>query len=90
MIGSATHVAKNSTKAQMTCCDLCFFQILVGVGLPLESTGAIEALSHGCVFLNVRYVGNQTNVLQKEGKPTGRKVSCLILSCASVSFDSKA
>ena len=48
--------------------------MLVGVGLPMESTGAMEGLARGCTFLNPKYTGNQTGVLQNEDKPTNRKV----------------
>ena len=40
----------------------------------MESVGVMEALAHGCVFLNPRYEGDEQRVLQREGKPTGRKV----------------
>ena len=54
--------------------NLTFLQVLVGVGLPMESTGAIEGIAWGCVFLNPKYTGNQTSILQRNDKPTNRKV----------------
>ena len=49
-------------------------QYLVGLGQPMESTGVMEALSRGCIFLNPQYTAGEQNVLQKQGKPTNRKV----------------
>ena len=59
-------------------------QVLVGVGNPLESSGALEALSHGCVFINPMFKGPRRGVLASKyyRKPTSRMVSdeCQILN----------
>lgn len=50
-------------------------KFFIGVGLPLESTGVIEAIAHGCVFLNPKFKGSQQDILQQLGKPTLRKMT---------------
>ncbi|KAI0234122.1 Alpha-1,6-mannosylglycoprotein 6-beta-N-acetylglucosaminyltransferase A, partial [Lamellibrachia satsuma] len=50
-------------------------QFFIGMGLPLESTGVIEAIAHGCIFLNPKFKGSQQDILQKLGKPTLRKLT---------------
>ena len=49
-------------------------QIVVGLGHPIEGTGAMEALAHGCVFFNPKYIGTDQNIFKNIGKPTHRLV----------------
>lgn len=57
-------------------CELNGFllQYFIGLGEPLESTAAVEALANGCIFINPRFSGNLSNILQHMDKPTSRKV----------------
>ncbi|KAK2175491.1 hypothetical protein NP493_728g01062 [Ridgeia piscesae] len=50
-------------------------KFFIGMGLPLESTGVIEAIAHGCIFLNPKFKGPQQDILQQLGKPTLRKMT---------------
>ena len=50
------------------------FQVVVGLGHPIEGTGAMEALAHGCVFLNPKYTGQSQNAFISGRKPTQRLV----------------
>ncbi|ELU15898.1 hypothetical protein CAPTEDRAFT_172402 [Capitella teleta] len=44
----------------------------VGLGQPLESTAAVEALANACIFINPRFDKNQSRLLQHMNKPTSR------------------
>ncbi|XP_074644421.1 alpha-1,6-mannosylglycoprotein 6-beta-N-acetylglucosaminyltransferase A-like [Tubulanus polymorphus] len=46
-------------------------KICIGTGQPLESSGALEAIASGCVFLNPRL----ENGIKDSGKPTTREVN---------------
>ena len=52
-----------------------FIQIVVGLGSPIEGTGAMEALAHGSVFINPRYTGDAQDIFKSGSKPTQRLVS---------------
>lgn len=54
---------------------LCESKILVGVGEPLESSGVIEALAAGCVFINPKFTKQCRTVLQAMAKPTLRQMT---------------
>ena len=57
--------------------------MLLGASRGWPSNGKyrcyIEGIAWGCVFLNPKYTGNQTSILQREDKPTNRKVFLHIL-----------
>ena len=52
-------------------------QVCIGLGDPVESPSAIEALACGCVFLNPQRKGEDVGF---RGKPTSRRVSTAICS----------
>ncbi|KAK2151812.1 hypothetical protein LSH36_350g04046 [Paralvinella palmiformis] len=53
-------------------------KIVVGLGHPIEGTGAMEALAHGCVFFNPKYIGTDQNIFKNIGKPTHRLITSQI------------
>ena len=51
------------------------FQYFIGLGRPIEGVTPIEALSHGCIYLNPKLHGPDQKDLQNRKKSTSRLVS---------------
>ena len=54
-------------------------QICIGVGRPFESSGAMEAVARGSVFINPKFITKRRKPVQDlsdyNAKPTSRRVS---------------
>ncbi|KAK2145757.1 hypothetical protein LSH36_660g06018 [Paralvinella palmiformis] len=52
-------------------------KVLFGLGYPFESSGALESLARGCVFLNPKFSAKDNDVLRSRTyrKPTSRKMT---------------
>jgi len=56
-----------------------FPQLFIGLGFPYEGPAPLEAIAHGCVFINPKFSPPHSSQNTKffKGKPTMRKVNML-------------